>query len=491
MKRRSLQVAWCAAPLHFPTSLRSRARFTCSTTVKTMSAEAPLGVANSRVKFLTACGTYDSKDAKCVLYWMNSAVRESYNHALETAAACATNRKLPLLALYVLDVTFPDWSERHFRFAAEGLRDVRKKLDQRGIPLAIMQAPDEKGVSELVGDVAKKVGAARLVTDAPMPLHRTRAWVDGAVRLCESHEIPVVSVETNVVVPIEEASQKEETAARTIRPKIHRKWQDYLVRCPKTEVEYPVKEWPEETLKEHTAWDLTVDSLPDVCRRATEVSTFFKGGYDAAMETLQDFIKNKVTHYSDGRNQPAGGFVSNMSPYLRYGHISPVETALLVKAKRSGGQSTKAGIDSFLEEMIVRRELAYNMCHFNETYDTIKVIPNYAKITLDLHAKDKRPWLYTYEELESAQTHCPFWNSAQIELVTTGKMHGYMRMYWCKKILEWVDTYQNAFDYAIKLNNVYNLDGSDPNSYAGVAWCFGKHDQGWREREIFGKVVRN
>ncbi len=404
-RRCRVPVAWCLSPIKFTPPFRQRARFLCSTSASGMSAEAPLGVASSRVKFLTACGTYDAKDAKCVLYWMNSAVRESYNHALETAAACATNRKLPLLALYVLDVTFPDWSERHFRFAAEGLQDVREKLKKRGVPLAIMQSPDAEGVSKLVADVARRVGAARLVADAPMPLHRTRAWMDETVRLCESAEIPVVSVETNVVVPIEEASEKEETAARTIRPKIHRKWQDYLVRCPTAEVEYPTKEWPEDALKSYSEWDLTVDSLPDMCRRAPEVSTFFKGGYDAAMEVLKDFVKNKLAHYADGRNQPAGGWVSNMSPFLRYGHISPVETALLVKAKRSGGQAVKAGIDSFIEEMIVRRELAYNMCHYNEKYDTIEVIPNYAKITLNLHAKDKRPWLYTYEQLESAQTH--------------------------------------------------------------------------------------
>ena len=70
-----------------------------------------------------------------------------------------------------------------------------------------------------------------------------------------------------------------------------------------------------------------------------------------------------------------------------------------------------------------------------------------------------------------------------------GKMHGFMRMYWAKKILEWSDTPENALKYAIALNDRWSLDGRDPSGYVGCMWSIvGVHDQGWKEREIFGKI---
>jgi len=425
-----------------------------SLSISTAKMETPVGVASTRVKLLTA-NKKDAEGGKCVVYWMNCAVRESYNYSLETAAACATNRKLPLLALYVLDTTYPDWHERHFLFAAQGLADVKKKLQARNIPFAVLHEDSAQSVADTVADVIDKVQAARLITDTPLPLHREKSSVEAVQVRCDDLSIPMVQVESSVVVPIEEVSEKEEYAARTIRPKIHRKWDDYFQRLPPAPVEYPMKEWPSSALESHNSWDLKLDSLPHpIDKRAAEVSKFFLGGYDAANAVLTDFVDNKLYNYSKGRNEPAGGFVSNLSPYLRYGHISPVECAIRARSKRRGGdKGTVEGIDAFIEEMVVRRELAYNMCHYNDKYDTMDCIPNFAKITLELHAEDKRPWDYTYEQLECAITHDAYWNAAQTELLCTGKMHGYMRMFWSKKILEWVATPALAFEYAIRLNN--------------------------------------
>ena len=144
--------------------------------------------------------------------------------------------------------------------------------------------------------------------------------------------------------------------------------------------------------------------------------------------------------------------------------------------------------DAYLEELIVRRELAMNFVHFNPAYGRYEALPAWARQTLDEHRRDPRPYIYDRDQLEQAETHDPYWNAAQQELLLTGRMHGYMRMYWGKKILEWSPDPEQAFETALYLNNTYELDGRDANGLAGVAWCFGKHDRGWPERPVFGKV---
>jgi deoxyribodipyrimidine photo-lyase len=172
-----------------------------------------------------------------------------------------------------------------------------------------------------------------------------------------------------------------------------------------------------------------------------------------------------------------------LSPYLHFGQISPLFIALEALKKDPG-----PGLDSFLEELIVRRELSHNFVHFNASYDQYEGLANWARTTLELHADDARDFVYSLEEFEQGQTHDPYWNAAQLELIHTGSMHGYMRMYWGKKILEWTEHPQQGFDVALFLNNKYQLDGRDPNGFAGVAWCFGQHDRAWGERQVFGKV---
>ncbi len=171
-----------------------------------------------------------------------------------------------------------------------------------------------------------------------------------------------------------------------------------------------------------------------------------------------------------------------MSPYLHFGQISPLYLALKVL------ETSSAGKDAYLEELIVRRELSHNFVFFNDKYDTFKSLPPWAMRTLNFHRRDKREYIYSLEQFEKAQTHDPYWNAAQQEMVITGKMHGYMRMYWGKKILEWSKNPRTGFKIALYLNNKYELDGRDPNAFAGVAWCFGKHDRAWSERKVFGKI---
>jgi deoxyribodipyrimidine photo-lyase len=290
---------------------------------------------------------------------------------------------------------------------------------------------------------------------------------------------PMIQVETDVIVPVEEASPKEEYAAATIRPKLYKKLNHFF---------FPLKQR-----------ELSVDSLSlnfdsfdirDVSKAISKLQIdrtvkkvhSYQGGTHEALKHFELFLEGKIDRFPELRNDPTLDYLSQMSPYLHFGQISPLFIALKVKETRS------PGVEAFLEELIIRRELSMNFVFYNEKYDTYEAIPDWAKKSLKAHEKDKRHYLYSLEELENDRTHDPYWNAAQREMVISGKMHGYMRMYWGKKILEWSKTPEEAFRVGLYLNNKYELDGRDPNGFTGVAWCFGKHDRPWGERPIFGNV---
>jgi deoxyribodipyrimidine photo-lyase len=285
----------------------------------------------------------------------------------------------------------------------------------------------------------------------------------------------MVQVESDVIVPVETASPKEEYAAATIRRKINAQLDKFLkpIKAGK-----PVKksEINHDCVNLHKIINkLDID-------RSVEEAPNFQGGTNTAIKELESFIDSKLDRFADLRNNPSKEYLSNMSPYLHFGQISPVYIALKIL------KSDSPGADSYLEELIIRRELSVNFSYYNPNYQSIDCLPDWALKTLKEHENDQRPYIYSLEELENANTHDPYWNAAQKEMVHTGKMHGYMRMYWGKKILEWVETPQEAYQIALQLNNKYELDGRDPNGYTGVAWCFGKHDRAWKERKVFGKV---
>ena len=219
-------------------------------------------------------------------------------------------------------------------------------------------------------------------------------------------------------------------------------------------------------------------------RSVEPLSHLFRGGTHEAKRILRDFIEYRFGTYVGHRNQPQTDEVFHMSKYLHYGHVSPVYVALEI---RRGGNG-RENIDSYIDELVVRRELSMNFCHYAPDYDSFSCLPGWAKETLNEHAGDEREYVYTRDQLEGAETHDEYWNSAMKEMLHTGYMHNYMRMYWGKKILEWSLTPKEAYETTLYLNNKYFVDGRDPNSYANVAWIFGQHDRGWKEREVFGKV---
>lgn len=411
-------------------------------------------------------------DAKYVLYWMQQSQRAHFNHALEAAIIKANKLDLPVVVAFGLMDDYPEATERHYAFMLEGLRDVHADLAKRDIQLVCVRGKPNEAAFRFAKD------AACVVCDRGY-LNHLRTWRDAVADQCD---VKVVEVESDVVVPVECASDKQEFAARTIRPKIHRHWNDYLV---------PLKQ----TMPKHSSLKLKLDgdvdlSDPDTvlsqvkCDRSVKRSPIFAGGYHEAKKRLDSFIRSRLTNYAEARNEPADGHTSHLSAYLQYGNISPVEIALAVR----DADAPRPDRDTYIEEMIVRRELSHNFTWFCRDYDKYHALPAWAKKTLEKHRSDARDPCYTRTELEEARTHDAYWNAAQMEMVVTGYMHNYMRMYWGKKILEWTNTPEYAHQTTLYLNNRYFVDGLSPNAYGNVGWIYGLHDRPWTERPIFGQI---
>jgi deoxyribodipyrimidine photo-lyase len=291
----------------------------------------------------------------------------------------------------------------------------------------------------------------------------------------------VVQVESDVVVPVELASDKKETAARTLRPKITRHLERFLV------------ELPQARLKDTTAPDVDGEDLGDpdallgrlALDRTVPPVLLFEGGTSAGKRVLAGFLESRFAEYAAHRNQPQTDHVSHMSKYLHFGQLSPVYIALQV---REHADRVDENVETYLEELIVRRELPMNFVYYEPRYDSYEQLPGWARQTLAEHAPDRRDPQYTPQQLEDGQTDDPYWNAAMDEMRYAGYLHNYMRMYWGKKILEWSATPEEAYATTLRLNNTYFVDGRDANSYANVAWVFGQHDRGWTERTVFGKT---
>jgi len=404
-----------------------------------------------------------------LIYWMQAAQRVEWNHALEHAVQLANERGKPVLAVFSLTDDFPEANERHYAFMLEGLKETQAVLAKRGIQLVILRGSPEQTIPKLAKD------ADAVVTDDGY-LRIQQQWRQEIATLVDCQ---MTEVATNVIVPVEEASEKENFSAGTLRPRIHRQLDKYLVPLKHTK---PKQNSLNLKFKGFDISDLKKAFSKLKIDRTVKPSPFYTGGTSEAKKRLKKFIKDKLDDYAEKRNDPMEDCQSNLSPYLHFGQISPLYIALEVMKTDSPGK------DSFLEELIVRRELSHNFVYYNPRYDEYNALPPWALRTLNYHVKDKREYIYTQDQFENAETHDPCWNAAQMEMVLTGKMHNYMRMYWGKKILEWTKNPKTAFKIALYLNNKYELDGRDPNGFAGVAWCFGKHDRAWGERPVFGKV---
>ena len=428
-------------------------------------------IESERIRSLNDCPVDES--GGYVLYWMQQSQREAHNPALEYAIERANELGKPVLCVFGLDAAYPDANLRHFAFMLEGLAETAGALANRNIKLIVRRGAPP--------DVATGLGAAAaLVVCDRGYLRHQRAWRRQVARSCDRS---VVEVEGDAVVPVEVASDKQEYAARTIRGKINRQRDDFvraLGRSRPGKSSLPLRVKGDVDINDISG---VLDTL-DIDRGVSPV-TRFEAGTAAAQKALTRFLRGELEGYADARNDPAKPQASRLSPYLHFGQISPVEIAVKTVQAASGSKEDK---EAFLEELIVRRELAINFVHYCEDYDKYACLPDWAARTLDKHRGDERPRHYSRGQLEKAATHDPYWNAAMQEMLKTGYMHNYMRMYWGKKIIEWTNTPQYAYSTALYLNNKYFLDGRDANSYANVAWLFGLHDRAWTERDVFGTV---
>jgi deoxyribodipyrimidine photo-lyase len=410
-----------------------------------------------------------------VLYWMQSSHRTRWNHALSAAIRTANRQHLPLLVFFALDPAYPEANARSYRFMLEGLADVAADLPSLGTRLIVRTGPPPR----LLAACAKH--ASLVVTDQGYLRPQLAYFREAAALL----RCPLVRVESNVIVPVMAASPREEYSAATFRPKVMGASSRFLDPPPEEQVDARREIDPDPGMP-----DCMPDANPALIERTLAAIRadesvgrgLFPGGQSAAAARFDVFLSRDLDRYAQERNDPAGNIVSHMSPYLHFGQESPLRLALAAMDRDGPGP------EAFLEELIVRRELAVNFVTYNPSYDSPACLPEWAAKTLRAHAGDPRPYRYSAAELEAASTHDPYWNAAQNEMRLTGKMHGYMRMYWGKKCIEWIPDPGEAFSVALALNNRYEIDGRDPNGYAGVAWCFGKHDRPFSERPVFGKV---
>ncbi len=406
-----------------------------------------------------------------VVYWMSRDQRVNDNWALLFAQDLAISQKLPLTVIFCLVPSFLEATIRQYGFMIKGLQKLEKNLAKKRIPFFLLRGLPEKEIPKFV----KRYKVSSIVTDFN-PLHIKKNW---DAKVAKNTNIPFYQVDAHNIVPCWLSSPKHEYSARTFRSKIHKALPEFLedyVELKKHPISwkesFPSIDW------ENIIKNLDIDfSVPEV--------QWIKSGEDEAYLVMHDFLENKLFFYHKDRNNPTKDGQSNLSPYIHFGQISAQRIAIEVLKTDTDEQSKKA----FLEELIVRKELSDNYCFYNINYDNFNGLPEWSKKTLNKHRYDRRKYIYTLEQFENAKTHDDLWNAAQMEMVKKGKMHGYMRMYWAKKILEWSESPEQAFKIAIYLNDKYELDGRDPNGYTGIAWSLGGlHDRAWNERPIFGKV---
>ncbi|HSA33804.1 MAG TPA: deoxyribodipyrimidine photo-lyase [bacterium] len=402
-----------------------------------------------------------------VVYWMSRDQRVSDNWALLHAQNEALKKGRPLAVVFCLSPRFGEASLRQYDFMLGGLRAVEPALKRLNIAFLLFTGDPATTLPREL----KRLDPALVVCDFD-PLREKVAWRAAVVA---AMTCPVVEVDAHNIVPARTASPKKEYAAATFRPKVNRLLAEFLVPFPK------LNKHPHPFAAAPVDWD---DIAAAVKAAPAGSPLTITPGEKAAWKQLERFLKSGLARYGD-RNDPTADATSGLSPYLHFGQISAQAVSLAVRDY----PAPTAAVEAFLEQLIVRRELADNLCLYEPHYDSFDGIPAWAQKTLNDHRADKRLYHYDSAAWETAATHDDLWNTAQREILATGALHGYLRMYWAKKILEWSATPEEAIATAVRLNDRYALDGRDPNGYAGILWSIGGlHDRPWFTRPVFGAV---
>ena len=406
-----------------------------------------------------------------MLYWMERAQRALDNPALDLAVRIGNELGKPVVAFLGVAPRRPYANLRHYQFLIEGLADLAAGLRERNVGFVLRSWPEHS-----LPRVCEELHPAVVVGDEN-PLREPERWREKAARMLR---VPFCTVDADVIVP-SRLLEKQQYSARTIRPRIRGRLGEFLV---PSENPAARKTWKPlvKVASRSPAEDLAAGWK--IARGVAPVSTS-RGGTREGLRLLRQFVARKLRDYGERRNHPEFDGTSRLSPYLHFGQLGPLTVALAVQEADAPAEQK----ESFLEQLIVRRELAVNFVRFNPDYDSLDGAPAWARRTLAEHSRDRRETIYSEKQIENAETHDPLWNAAQKQMTITGWMHNYLRMYWTKKILEWTRTPEEAFQIAVRLNDTYELDGRDPNGYEGIAWAIaGKSDRPWFERPIFGTI---
>lgn len=429
-----------------------------------------------------------------VLYWMTANRRPTFNFALQRAVEWARHLKKPLLILEALRAAYPWVCRRFHRWVMDGMEDNQKFFEPKTVTYYPYLEPGHGEASGLLESLAER---ACLVVGDHFPCFFLPHMIEKtAGRLKIGFEL----VDSNGLLPLQ-AAPKTYLRAVDFRRFLQKSLKPHLKQLPLVD---PLKgvQLPRlpEQLPEYQRWRPGVEfALKDL--PAPEVVAA-RGGFVRADQLVTRFLSERLADY-DQRSQPSRQVASGFSRYLHWGHLSAHQVfheladaedfevdnwRVKTPGSKEGGWGMSANADSFLDELITWRELGYNMCHREKDYDRYESLPEWARQTLEAHARDERPHLYHLQQLEEGKTYDPIWNAAQRQLREEGHIHNYLRMLWGKKILEWSKSPRQAVEYLIELNNKYALDGRNPNSYSGIFWCLGRYDRAWFERPIFGKI---
>jgi deoxyribodipyrimidine photo-lyase len=415
-------------------------------------------------------------DGDCVVYWMQRAQRAIDNPALDVAVNIGNELGKAVVVVFAPVPFYPHANLRHFSFLADGIPDIAEALARRSIGFVLRAYPARSCPARSLLKFCAEVHPAMVIGDEN-PLREPEEWRS---RVARQIRVPFWTVDADVIVP-SKLLGREHYAARTIRPRILDFLPEFLLQPGNPEARLP---WASPPSLLELPWEENFTRDWTLNRSGPRVANW-RGGTKQALQILNAYVQEKLGAYPDQRNHPESDGTSRLSPYLHFGHIGPHTVALAIQHANAPELAKQA----FLEQLIVRRELAVNFVRFNSLYDSIECLEPWADRSFSQHTGDRRPIIYCDEQLQNAETHDPLWNAAQKQMVLTGWMHNYLRMYWAKKILEWSPSVAIALQRAIWLNDRYELDGRDPNGYAGIAWAIlGKHDRAWADRPVFGKV---